>query len=351
MLLTTCPNCNAQFKVAPELLNVRQGRVMCGRCRHPFNAFESLRRVDDDAMPTFETAGNDGEDTTPPTLNETFDTFEEAAQKLERLAAAEVISEPAASPFDLDLTAVSTVGQRIGDDSNRAAAHPLSPAPASATAEDMRAAMFTTVTTTTTASIDELNSVANATEATASSSPSPSIYSSNTNNPLLTGDVPHDRRPSRAWPWLAVLAALGLVAQMAYYFRGDIIERYPEARPHFVKACETLGCNIGWRRDETQFSFTDSTLFETPGKPGQYLVTAILHNRAPFKQDYPHMEVRLTDTSNTLLTSRVLAPAEYLGRAPRGEEGIAAHTDLYINLRIELTGKAASGYGLRPLFP
>jgi Protein of unknown function (DUF3426) len=63
------------------------------------------------------------------------------------------------------------------------------------------------------------------------------------------------------------------------------------------------------------------------------------------------MEVRLTDTSNTLLTSRVLAPAEYLGRAPRGEEGIAANTDLYINLRIELTGKAASGYGLRPLFP
>ena len=45
MLLTTCPNCSAQFKVQPEQLNVRQGRVMCGRCRNVFNAFQSLTRV------------------------------------------------------------------------------------------------------------------------------------------------------------------------------------------------------------------------------------------------------------------------------------------------------------------
>jgi predicted Zn finger-like uncharacterized protein len=45
MLQTTCPNCNAQFKVQPEQLNIRQGRVMCGRCRHVFNAFQFLERV------------------------------------------------------------------------------------------------------------------------------------------------------------------------------------------------------------------------------------------------------------------------------------------------------------------
>jgi predicted Zn finger-like uncharacterized protein len=46
MLLTTCPKCQAQFKVSPEQLNVRSGRVMCGRCRHVFNSFESLQRID-----------------------------------------------------------------------------------------------------------------------------------------------------------------------------------------------------------------------------------------------------------------------------------------------------------------
>jgi predicted Zn finger-like uncharacterized protein len=45
MLLTTCPNCQAQFKVSTEQLNVRSGRVMCGRCRHVFNSFESLQRI------------------------------------------------------------------------------------------------------------------------------------------------------------------------------------------------------------------------------------------------------------------------------------------------------------------
>lgn len=44
MLLTICPQCVAKFKVQPEQLNVRQGRVMCGRCRTVFNAFESLKR-------------------------------------------------------------------------------------------------------------------------------------------------------------------------------------------------------------------------------------------------------------------------------------------------------------------
>lgn len=53
MLLTTCPTCAAQFKVQPEHLNVRQGRVMCGRCRSVFNAFESLRRVEDPPLSGF----------------------------------------------------------------------------------------------------------------------------------------------------------------------------------------------------------------------------------------------------------------------------------------------------------
>jgi predicted Zn finger-like uncharacterized protein len=53
MLLTTCPTCAAQFKVQPEHLNVRQGRVMCGRCRGVFNAFESLRRVEDPPVSAF----------------------------------------------------------------------------------------------------------------------------------------------------------------------------------------------------------------------------------------------------------------------------------------------------------
>ena len=51
MLQTTCPNCNAQFKVQPEQLNVRQGRVMCGRCRHVFNAFQFLERVTESIQP------------------------------------------------------------------------------------------------------------------------------------------------------------------------------------------------------------------------------------------------------------------------------------------------------------
>ena len=48
MLLTTCTNCSARFRVTPQQLNTKQGQVRCGRCRSVFNGFEALERFPDD---------------------------------------------------------------------------------------------------------------------------------------------------------------------------------------------------------------------------------------------------------------------------------------------------------------
>lgn len=215
---------------------------------------------------------------------------------------------------------------------------------AASIADDNQTSPFVTVTTTSSAPEEALLNPTPESVVTPAS-----VYHST--NPLITGEVPRERRPSRAWPWLMTFAAFSLVAQLLYFYRSEIVQHYPQLRSHFVAICEPLGCRVGWRRDDTQFSFADSTLLEAPGKPGQYLVTAILQNRAAFMQDFPHLELRLTDTNNNLLSNRVLSPPEYLGRTPRGDEGVAANTELYINLRLELSGKPAAGYSLRPLYP
>ena len=111
MLLTTCPNCSAQFKVQPEQLNIRQGRVMCGRCRDVFNAFQSLTRIEE---PEHEAPGaappvhaqDSGQHThaaitevgdrlflreEPPAFTDAFST---AAPVSERLPAIEVVADP-----------------------------------------------------------------------------------------------------------------------------------------------------------------------------------------------------------------------------------------------------------------
>jgi hypothetical protein len=173
-----------------------------------------------------------------------------------------------------------------------------------------------------------------------------------TTNPLIGGALAHESPPSRVWPWLATIAGMVLLLQATYFFRSQIVQQYPQLRPSLATACELIGCTVSWGRDQTLIKIESSDLIEPPGRPGKILLTATLANRAATKQDYPVLEVKLTDANNAVLTSRMLMPAEYLGRTPVGEEGLAPNAELYINLNLELVGKSpASGYGLRAFYP
>lgn len=338
MLLSTCPNCGAKFRVSPDQLNVRQGRVMCGRCRHVFNAFESLKRIEDDGPGeaidmALLGASQDGApphgaavdvramqdmqatDPAPPVLD-TFDSFEEAAEKIGR------VTDPGMQPLPL----------------------PASP-PA-----------FVTVKTTSTDVLTDPGEIVSVAAGLGlresqiiSGTAEPSV------NPLIAGPVPTNSGPARIWAWLAALAAIVLALQCIYAWRSQIAQRIPEGRPHLVTACALVGCSVPWGRDEALIKIEASELIEPPGKPGRILLNAAIVNRAQTRQDFPALEVKLSDSANNLLASRVLLPSEYLGRVPAGEESLAPGAELYVNLNLELSGEArtrtASGYGLRAFYP
>ncbi|MCX7176133.1 MAG: zinc-ribbon domain-containing protein [Proteobacteria bacterium] len=42
MIQTHCPECGTTFRVTPEQLKAKQGKVRCGECQHVFNALETL---------------------------------------------------------------------------------------------------------------------------------------------------------------------------------------------------------------------------------------------------------------------------------------------------------------------
>ncbi len=50
MILARCPACATTFRVRPEQLQARGGRVRCGHCHHAFNALDS--RIPEDTEPT-----------------------------------------------------------------------------------------------------------------------------------------------------------------------------------------------------------------------------------------------------------------------------------------------------------
>jgi hypothetical protein len=62
-------------------------------------------------------------------------------------------------------------------------------------------------------------------------------------------------------------------------------------------------------------------------------LTAVVRNRASYRQSLPALEVTLTDAQNRALARKVFAPADYLASSgepsARIDEGLAAGADLH----------------------
>jgi predicted Zn finger-like uncharacterized protein len=305
MLLTICPHCKAQFKVTPDQLNIRQGRVMCGRCRHVFNAFQSLERVDSAFLPKPEPALRVPTHQGLPTDDATRDasppaTFESASP----LAIIESRQEQQAPVVD-------SRDEQI-------------PAPKRA-AEKPRF---------------------HEQVAPATSAPYPESDAAVPDDIDLIKPGGH-----RAWRLGVLLLAIVLAGQAAYFFRSPIVSSYPEARPYFSAACEWLSCALPWNRDDNALKLESSDLIEEIGKPGRFLLTAVISNRAKTVQDYPYSELTLSDTNNQTLTRRVLQPRDYLGRPVRRDEGMAPGSESSLNLGLEASNSRAAGYHLLLFYP
>ncbi|MEP7154826.1 MAG: zinc-ribbon and DUF3426 domain-containing protein [Betaproteobacteria bacterium] len=361
MLLTTCPNCSAQFKVQPEQLNVRQGRVMCGRCRNVFNAFQSLMRVsDEDASVAAPPAAF-----TPIVLH-VDEVAEEASPEL--TDAIFLREEPLPLSNDFTQTDFASDLRDPVDSPSPLAPQlpplrplpPLSPVPPP----------FPPSGILDLDDIDDEPALANVAQPIgdarmhAQSAPatngsllggSADADAMGSDNPLLIPS-PTYRQPqktSRGSLWItgALLLLLSLGAQLAYAYRSTITQAWPQLRPAYTSACEWVGCTLSWGRDDNAIRIEASDLIELPGKAGRILLTATLVNRSTVRQDLPALELKLTDNANQVMLSRILQPPEYLGRTPAKDESLAPNAEMYVNLSFDVTQKApASGYGVRAFY-
>ena len=166
------------------------------------------------------------------------------------------------------------------------------------------------------------------------------------------GDLAGRPVPPRRWPWivLASLAAFALVAQATYFYRLELAVNaailLPESRPWLDRACVEWHCKIPLPRRVELVSIDASDLQVDTGHTNLMLLTATLKNRAPFAQEYPSLELTLTDTQDQALARRVLAPADYLERKADTQAGFAGNADLAIKIFIDSRDVKATGYRL-----
>lgn len=312
MFLTTCPTCAAKFKVQPEQLSIRHGRVMCGRCRSVFNAFVSLSRESAEQKPEL--------DRTMPLASIT--------------SAPSVANAPVAVIENVEVVgkAGKVTAERVPDRPNGNLT-----APTVKPALDIRVPPVSKPADTVYPRADLRDGVV------------PVLA----DNALLAERRRVTTKPrTTSWTLGVLLLATTLAALLTYGYRNELAQQYPQLQPALTSACGVLGCTIAWGRDANAIQIETSDMISPPDKPDRIILTAHLLNRARVKQDFPTLELRLMDNANQIVLRRHLAPADYLGHEVRPDEALAPEGELFLNLTFDTLKMApASGYGLRPFYP
>ena len=160
--------------------------------------------------------------------------------------------------------------------------------------------------------------------------------------------LPKPARKRRMWPWTvaSLLMLAMLAAQAVYLFRVEIAAHLPGLKPVMVEACEELHCNVPLPRNADLMSIESSNLETDPAQPGVITLSVTLRNQAPYAQDYPNLELTLTDINEVAVGRRDLHPHEYLKDAADDQSGLAGNREKTIRLAIDASSLKAVGYRL-----
>lgn len=115
------------------------------------------------------------------------------------------------------------------------------------------------------------------------------------------------------WPLIALLALL-LVLQVLIADRARLAAD-PGWRPLVEKLCGALGCTLPAWHEPSAFTMLDRQVRPTE-RDGALRVDATFRNDARWAQDWPALQLALSDADGRVLGSQVFAPDQYLGAAP-----------------------------------
>jgi hypothetical protein len=79
----------------------------------------------------------------------------------------------------------------------------------------------------------------------------------------------------------------------------------------------------------------------------------VIRNRAQVPQEYPDLELTLTDEHGQAVVRRVLVPADYVAtpRSPGALNGIGPGAEVVVRLHFDTSRVRATGYRLYLFFP
>jgi predicted Zn finger-like uncharacterized protein len=165
-------------------------------------------------------------------------------------------------------------------------------------------------------------------------------------------EIPPPRR-SRSLAFGVVLLLIALAAQTTHYFRTEIAAMVPETRPYLAAACAKLKCDLKLPRRPKLMAIESSDLQADGRRDNVIVLNAVLRNQAQFAQEYPALELTLTDERDEAVARRVFMPADYLAGLPAEQitRGVGAGADAPLRVYFDTGGLRAIGYRMYLFFP
>jgi predicted Zn finger-like uncharacterized protein len=343
-VLTHCPSCATHFRVTPEQLKVRGGRVRCGECQNVFNALDSLieepvvmaapmAAVAVPPAPTFEEMPGSAQ------LNDTAsDSGNEA--EAEACPASDAIAVPPAwrVPSGTFEPVPETLAELPASQPGTQEAWGPEPSPEANGAQVLEPGTDESVAEPLASTEPEVADV----EATAEAA-----------SEDWSSAFPEPPPPPLRWPWVigSLVALAAIVLQALLAFRVELVVLWPEGKPALAALCEIADCEVGLPAKVGLVGIEASDLHPDSEHKGRLMLAATLKNRAPFAQQFPHLELTLTDTADQAIARKVLAPADYLPSATPVANGMKSNADILVAIGIDSGAIAASGYRLYLFYP
>jgi len=357
LMRTRCPVCSTVFRVTTEQLRLKAGKVRCGHCQALFNAFDQLVQDTAAELPPVRAAGASATEPTSTPFESAY-TAPTAYQH-------EPIAPPAVSQvqFEQPDTSLPNVPESAPEAAG-AGAPQLSPLDDAAeylpelepivvesmveplpAVERLAEPVMIETPEETTLAAREAGLVA-ARELSDTAGYNRWAAGTLAGNGLGGFDSEPARHP--VWPFVvfSLLLAVVLLGQLLFHFRAAVVQRFPDAAAMYALA----DIDVPLPRNIEQVVIDASDL-QSDNQRGLFVLQATLRNRAAFAQAWPALELTLTDTSDAVVSRRVLAPEDYLPPTAAKQKSFAANAELAVRLWIEAKGIGAAGYRLYVFYP
>lgn len=360
---TRCPGCETVFRITPEQLRARQGKVRCGQCQMVFNALETLIEevpiISGPSAPASAAVAG-------PEVWPLLERQSEAPPVIEFLATVAVLTgdeaeegPPAATPVG-EVSPAESIFAAADQASSEAADEgcaPVAPAVMDRPAEPVPAAVGVTSEypgngppprdETPQESTDAARAVGLVAARELADVPGYNRWAAGTLASTPTLGLPNGAPRRTLWPFalVAALLTLGLLSQLAIRYRTEIVQRHGEAEKIFA----ALGLEVALPSQADLVSIEASDLQSDNGR-GLLILQATIKNRADYAQSWPALELTLTDSQDVVVARRVVDPGSYL---PSGADpkAFAANSETAVKLWIDARNLGAVGYRLYLFYP